>query len=53
MTFKLAQSAETSWHRLRGYNQLPKIITLWLGRRLGIAGAINPWGCHRGSAAAA
>ena len=26
MTFKLAQSAETSWHRLRGYNQLPKII---------------------------
>jgi transposase-like protein len=26
MTFKLAQSAEKSWHRLRGYNQLPKII---------------------------
>src|SRR6266581_343471 len=26
MTFKLAQSAETSWHRLRGHNQLPKII---------------------------
>jgi putative transposase len=26
MTFKLAQSAETSWHRLRGYNQLPKIV---------------------------
>jgi transposase-like protein len=26
MTFKLAQSAETSWNRLRGYNQLPKII---------------------------
>ena len=26
MTFKLAQAAETSWHRLRGYNQLPKII---------------------------
>jgi hypothetical protein len=26
MTFKLAQSAETSWHRLRGYNHLPKII---------------------------
>ena len=26
MTFKLAQSAETSWHRLRGYSQLPKII---------------------------
>jgi transposase-like protein len=27
MTFKLAQSAEASWNRLRGYNQLPKIIT--------------------------
>jgi putative transposase len=26
MTFKLAQSAEASWNRLRGYNQLPKII---------------------------
>jgi hypothetical protein len=26
MTFKLAQSAETSWNRVRGYNQLPKII---------------------------
>ena len=26
MTFKLAQSAEMSWHRLRGYNQLPNII---------------------------
>src|SRR4051794_29691272 len=26
MTFKLSQSAEMSWHRLRGYNQLPKII---------------------------
>src|SRR5437868_10570594 len=26
MTFKLAQSAEMSWHRLRGYDQLPKII---------------------------
>jgi transposase-like protein len=26
ITFKLAQSAETNWHRLRGYNQLPKII---------------------------
>jgi transposase-like protein len=26
MTFKLAQSAENSWNRLRGYNQLPKII---------------------------
>ncbi len=26
MTFKLAQSAETSWRRLRGYNQLPKVI---------------------------
>ena len=24
MTFKLAQSAEMSWHRLRGYNQLPR-----------------------------
>jgi len=26
MVFKLAQSAETSWRRIRGYNQLPKII---------------------------
>ena len=26
MTFKLAQSAEASWSRLRGYNQLSKII---------------------------
>jgi transposase-like protein len=26
MTFKLAQSAETSWRRLRGCNQLPKVI---------------------------
>lgn len=26
MTFKLAQSAENGWNRLRGYNQLPKII---------------------------
>jgi hypothetical protein len=26
MTFKLAQSAEASWNRLRGYNQLSKII---------------------------
>ena len=26
MIFKLAQSAEMSWHRLRGYNQLPEII---------------------------
>ncbi len=26
MTFKLAQSAETSWRRLPGYSQLPKII---------------------------
>jgi transposase-like protein len=26
MIFKLAQSAEMSWQRLRGYNQLPKII---------------------------
>jgi transposase-like protein len=27
MTFKLAQSAEASWNRLRGSNQLPKVIT--------------------------
>ncbi|KAB2839298.1 MAG: IS256 family transposase [Burkholderiales bacterium] len=26
MVFKLAQSAESSWRRLRGYNQLPKVI---------------------------
>jgi putative transposase len=26
MTFKLAQSAEASWNRLRGYNQLPKVV---------------------------
>ena len=26
MTFKLAQAAEESWHRLRGYDQLPKVI---------------------------
>ena len=26
MTFKLAQSAETSWQRLCGYDQLPKIV---------------------------
>lgn len=26
MIFKLAQAAEKSWHRLRGHNQLPKII---------------------------
>jgi transposase-like protein len=26
MIFKLAQAAERSWHRLRGYNQLPKLI---------------------------
>ena len=26
MTFKLAQSAEMTWHRLRSDNQLPKII---------------------------
>ena len=26
MIFKLAQAAEKSWHRLRGYNQLPKLI---------------------------
>ena len=26
MIYKLAQAAEKSWHRLRGYNQLPKVI---------------------------
>jgi hypothetical protein len=26
MIFKLAQAAEKSWHRLRGYHQLPKVI---------------------------
>ena len=26
MIFKLAQAAEKSWHRLRGYDQLPKVI---------------------------
>jgi putative transposase len=26
MIFKLAEAAEKSWHRLNGYNQLPKII---------------------------
>jgi len=26
MIFKLAQAAERSWHRLRGYDQLPKVI---------------------------
>jgi transposase-like protein len=26
MVFKLAQSAETSWRRLRGHNQLPKVV---------------------------
>jgi hypothetical protein len=26
MIFKLAQAAEKSWHRLRGHNQLPKVI---------------------------
>jgi putative transposase len=26
MIFKLAQTAEKSWHRLRGHNQLPKVI---------------------------
>jgi putative transposase len=26
MIFKLAQAAEKSWHRLRGHNQLPKLI---------------------------
>jgi hypothetical protein len=24
--YKLAQAAENSWHRLRGHNQLPKVI---------------------------
>jgi hypothetical protein len=26
MIFKLAQAAEESWHRLRGHDQLPKVI---------------------------
>jgi hypothetical protein len=26
MIFKLTQAAEKSWHRLRGHNQLPKVI---------------------------
>ena len=26
MIFKLAQAAEKSWNRLRGHNQLPKVI---------------------------
>ena len=26
MIFKLAQAAEKSWHRLRGHDQLPKVI---------------------------
>jgi hypothetical protein len=26
MIFKLAQAAEKNWRRLRGYNQLPKVI---------------------------
>ena len=26
MIFKLVQAAEKSWHRLRGHNQLPKVI---------------------------
>jgi hypothetical protein len=26
MIFKLAQVAEKSWHRLRGHNQLPKVV---------------------------
>ncbi len=26
MIFKLAQAAEKSWYRLRGHNQLPKVI---------------------------
>src|SRR5271156_5652093 len=27
MIFKLAQAAEKTWHRLRGHDQLPKLIT--------------------------
>jgi hypothetical protein len=27
MIFKLAQAAEKSWNRLRGHDQLPKVIT--------------------------
>jgi putative transposase len=26
MIFKLAQAVEKSWHRLRGHDQLPKVI---------------------------
>ncbi len=26
MIFKLAEAVEKSWHRLKGHNQLPKII---------------------------
>jgi putative transposase len=26
MIFKVAQAAEKSWHRLRGHDQLPKVI---------------------------
>jgi hypothetical protein len=26
MVFKLADAAQKSWHRLRGHNQLPKVI---------------------------
>jgi len=26
MIFKLAQAAENTWHRLRGHDQLPKVI---------------------------
>ena len=26
MIFKLAQAAQKSWHRLRGHDQLPKVI---------------------------
>jgi hypothetical protein len=26
MIFKLTQAAEKNWHRLRGHNQLPKVI---------------------------
>ena len=27
MVFKLIKAAEKSWHRLRGKNQLPKVIS--------------------------
>jgi hypothetical protein len=27
MVFKLAEAAQNSWRRLKGHNQLPKLIT--------------------------